>query len=230
VAQGNVRKYLVYAIGEVLLVVIGILIALQVNNWNNESARKDSEIDILQEINRNLSINVSELSAEISKQEGMISTINLIMEQIKNDIPPHDSMGLRYASVAWGENFKIANSAFENLKTSGFNLVSSDTLRRNIIQLFNVSYDGMAVMFQEVQVAEYANISPLYIRHIEYDEDGNAIVNDFEDLKNDREFTNMLSSRRVWKKDLINMFELLIKETQQLSKMIDQELLKRHQN
>jgi len=36
IEEDNVRKYLLYAIGEILLVVIGILIALQVNNWNEE--------------------------------------------------------------------------------------------------------------------------------------------------------------------------------------------------
>lgn len=34
IEQNNVRKYLLYAIGEIMLLVIGILIALQVNNWN----------------------------------------------------------------------------------------------------------------------------------------------------------------------------------------------------
>jgi hypothetical protein len=34
IASGSITKYLLYAIGEILLVVIGILIALQVNNWN----------------------------------------------------------------------------------------------------------------------------------------------------------------------------------------------------
>ena len=36
IESGSVTKYLLYAIGEILLVVIGILIALQVNNWNEE--------------------------------------------------------------------------------------------------------------------------------------------------------------------------------------------------
>ena len=34
--EGNLKKYLIYAFGEILLVVVGILIALQVNNWNEE--------------------------------------------------------------------------------------------------------------------------------------------------------------------------------------------------
>jgi len=36
IEQDNIRKYLLFAIGEILLVVIGIFIALQVNNWNEE--------------------------------------------------------------------------------------------------------------------------------------------------------------------------------------------------
>ena len=36
IEQSKVRNYFFYAIGEILLVVIGILIALQVNNWNEE--------------------------------------------------------------------------------------------------------------------------------------------------------------------------------------------------
>jgi len=40
IEEDDIRKYLFYAIGEILLVVIGILIALQVNNWNEERIRQ----------------------------------------------------------------------------------------------------------------------------------------------------------------------------------------------
>ncbi|MBK7873993.1 MAG: hypothetical protein IPJ74_26755 [Saprospiraceae bacterium] len=42
--SGSLRKYLVYAVGEIILVVIGILIALQINNWNE--GRKDRKPQI----------------------------------------------------------------------------------------------------------------------------------------------------------------------------------------
>lgn len=42
--SGSLRKYLIYALGEILLVVMGILIALQINNWNE--ARKDYSLEI----------------------------------------------------------------------------------------------------------------------------------------------------------------------------------------
>ena len=43
ISEGKLSKYLIYAIGEIVLVVIGILIALQINNWN-ESRKQDNEV------------------------------------------------------------------------------------------------------------------------------------------------------------------------------------------
>ncbi|MDX1591203.1 MAG: DUF6090 family protein [Balneolaceae bacterium] len=50
IASGSLTKYLLYAIGEILLVVIGILIALQVNNWNEERKAKNDEEALLQNV------------------------------------------------------------------------------------------------------------------------------------------------------------------------------------
>jgi len=44
-SEGKTRKYFKYAIGEIILVVIGILIALQINNWNNENQEKNKLVD-----------------------------------------------------------------------------------------------------------------------------------------------------------------------------------------
>ena len=220
-------KYLLYAIGEILLVVIGILIALQVDNWNNERADRDKEISILTEIQRNLETNVKQFSAEAKLQGSIVESINVIMEQIKNKIPYHDSLGAKYAAIAWTEEFNFANSAFETLKTLGFDKISSDPLRENIIQLFNIRYTRISDVIQKVSVTEHSQLNTLYLRHIEFDQEGNAVVNDSEKLIKDTEFTNMLSSRRIWKIDIINTYKELIEESSELSKMIEHELKRR---
>ena len=55
-AENKFTKYLMYAIGEIVLVVIGILIALSINNWNEDNAsfeRRPSTADILRYMVRN---------------------------------------------------------------------------------------------------------------------------------------------------------------------------------
>ena len=47
-------KYLLYAVGEILLVVIGILIALQVNNWNEERQERIAELNFLSRLREDL--------------------------------------------------------------------------------------------------------------------------------------------------------------------------------
>ncbi len=55
--EGQLSTYLLYAIGEILLVVIGILIALQINNWNEERKAKKEEISTLKELMSEFSSN-----------------------------------------------------------------------------------------------------------------------------------------------------------------------------
>ena len=81
IEQDNVRKYLLYAIGEILLVVIGILIALQVNNWNED--RKEQKIaDELK-----LSI-ISDLTQDIA-------SIDSLQINIQGEIESYDSLQAR---------------------------------------------------------------------------------------------------------------------------------------
>lgn len=127
--------------------------ALQLNNWNNERANRDRELSILKEMNRNLVLNVKKFTSEIENHESIIQNVNIVMSQIKNNIPYHDSLGIRYASIAWTEEFNTASSAFETLKTIGFDLISSDTLRENIITL-NVRYFRFSDVISKVSSAD----------------------------------------------------------------------------
>lgn len=72
-------KYLRYAIGEVVLVVVGILIALQINNWNEDKQERFQERAILKQLNSEFKSNLDQLDEKInSKTELMNSVINLL--------------------------------------------------------------------------------------------------------------------------------------------------------
>ena len=62
IKKNSTFLYLKYALGEILLVVIGILIALQVNEWNNERNRKKAEVTILKQLETDLSTSETELT------------------------------------------------------------------------------------------------------------------------------------------------------------------------
>ncbi len=62
IKESKVSKYLLYAIGEIFLVVIGILIALQINNWNENRKTKSKEQALLVALKQELTTNLEELN------------------------------------------------------------------------------------------------------------------------------------------------------------------------
>ncbi|NNL82590.1 MAG: hypothetical protein HKP28_04315 [Winogradskyella sp.] len=79
-SKGKTGKYLKYAVGEILLVVIGILIALQVNNWNENRKYKNIEKDLLNTITENLKLD----SLSFSKNLRRLRTIDSLHNQLYN--------------------------------------------------------------------------------------------------------------------------------------------------
>ena len=66
--ENEFGKYLIYTIGEIILVVIGILIALQINNWNEEQKIEKEEISILNNLLENLYSAKEQSKSEILKE------------------------------------------------------------------------------------------------------------------------------------------------------------------
>ena len=80
--QGKTANYLKYAIGEIALVVIGILIALQVNNWNIDRVDRKSEQKYLKNIKEDLEKDLVNLSYLINFRKERIKGDGKLIEQI----------------------------------------------------------------------------------------------------------------------------------------------------
>ena len=82
--QNKFVQYSRYAVGEIVLVVIGILIALQINNWNEERKSSKLEIKILKELNNDLKTNLAEVDETFNiTNNRQLSTV-LIFDYFKN--------------------------------------------------------------------------------------------------------------------------------------------------
>jgi hypothetical protein len=75
------KKYSLYAIGEIVLVVLGILIALQINNWNEERKEQNTEKDLLQSLHRDFSESKKAFRHLIVPLERQDQTMSLLLAQ-----------------------------------------------------------------------------------------------------------------------------------------------------
>ncbi|MBW2938057.1 hypothetical protein KXJ69_08060 [Aureisphaera sp. CAU 1614] len=133
--ENKFSKYLLYAIGEIVLVVIGILIALQINNWNENRKNRITEANYYCRILEDLELNeklIDETSELITKK------IILCKELISdiNKIPNNRSIILNKFVVALRQDvFVPSNIAFEELTSSGqLKLLTDLKLKNRLIQ------------------------------------------------------------------------------------------------
>ena len=133
--ENKTGKYFKYAIGEIILVVIGILIALQINNWNENRKNRIAEADYYCRILEDLELNeklIDETSELISNK------IRLCKELISdlNKIPNERSLILNKFVVALRQDvFVPSNIAFEDITSSGqLKLLTDLKLKNRLIQ------------------------------------------------------------------------------------------------
>lgn len=135
-AGKRVSKYMLYAIGEIILVVAGILIALQLNNWNTEQKRTEQELGLLIEMRENLLNDLDDVEYNINSNKRLLFGCEMVMRHLTERTPFHDSLKVHYAQIFGNTKQTNNSSAFENLKSSGFDLIQNDSLRRRISTLY----------------------------------------------------------------------------------------------
>jgi hypothetical protein len=137
--SGSARKYTLYALGEIFLIVLGILIALQINNWNESNKLKTLEKKTLLEIRNELAITRNEINTDLQSHLSEIEEMNKIVEHIIHKKPRTNDVWLSFINASRDHQAYPKSSAFENLKSVGLDIIRNDTLRREITQMYQVS-------------------------------------------------------------------------------------------
>ncbi|MBC2838855.1 DUF6090 family protein [Robiginitalea sp. SC105] len=126
--ENKFRKYLLYAIGEILLVVIGILIALQINNANEYSKQKQQLLKYEQNIVSELKEDLKMLNGLDSLNSAKVGTILSYINYFKNPTRDADTVIQRMYDIQYngGVYKSIAYTIDEIINTGNLSLFSSE--------------------------------------------------------------------------------------------------------
>lgn len=138
IENNKTGKYLKYAFGEIILVVIGILISLQINNWNEANKLNKEELKILTQLNEDFKENKLRLEETINLEKNVIShskaLINIL--QTKNTNVSSDSVincVVKGAKSWWRTEF--ITGTYDAMSGSGkLNALTNDNLKRLLAQ------------------------------------------------------------------------------------------------
>ena len=152
--SGSLRRYIFYAIGEIGLVMVGILLALQVNNWNQERTDKKSESFYLNKLNSNLSEDTIKIQSQINR----ILFENTKLDSLTLQLASKDRVEIDGNHVLYLlSTSKIIpeRSAFDNLKfTNNLSLIKSEFLIDALIDYYS-HWEGSTANWQQ-SIEDYA--------------------------------------------------------------------------
>lgn len=137
IMENKTGKYFKYAVGEIILVVIGILIALQINNWNETRKTRDKEIVYLTNIKSDLENSVQQIETFILKRNTQIKTANNIIEYFKGKpIQNWNDFNKKLIDIYSWERFYLIKNTYEELKNSGnLSLISNKDIKNGLQDL-----------------------------------------------------------------------------------------------
>lgn len=138
ISENKVTNYILYAIGEILLVMIGILLALQVNNWNETRIQQSELRSILKTISLDLERDTLVATGIIKfYEENEKSSLRIINKEITIDNYKECPSCASLVSIY--KPFTIQKKGFDLIKNfSNNNTVKNDTLITNITQFYTI--------------------------------------------------------------------------------------------
>ena len=133
IMENKNSKYLKYAIGEIVLVVIGILIALQINTWNQDRFNKAYEQKMLRELVEDLKLDTTFLNVQFKRIELFEESVDMVLNDPQN-LKENGNFFL-FGGVYFIQNTK----ALETIKSGNVQIPFNDNLRKQISSHYHSS-------------------------------------------------------------------------------------------
>jgi len=195
--ENKTSKYLKYAIGEIVLVVIGILIALQINNWNNDRQEHNRKEIIMSELRKDFEYNKEQLDYIYNGHHKAMVNLKKAIDMF----PILDTANLDSLSYYMTEGgvlnwftYNPRNGVINSLiNTSSFELIDNQELRSLIVGWEDVVSDYTE---DEIKANDFLSdiLNPYTFKYFDYDFDLSNPKSDLKELKS-LEFENLLKER-----------------------------------
>ena len=228
--KNKTGKYLKYAIGEIILVVIGILIALSINNWNENRKLQNEELSLLLDVKSNLEVTLNNFRNDTLLNTESIFQLRKIEYYIEADLPYNNELDTAFGMFGnWQSPYPIT-TAYATLKTKGLDIVSSQPLRNKIVNMYEFE---LVILHNDYDKGEWGivnNANLFLMKHIRSkNSKQSARPNDFENLKKQVEFSNIVGKIIAHRETGLSMYKATMISIENLIANLEDELNSRKQ-
>jgi hypothetical protein len=243
IKENKVSKYILYAIGEIVLVVIGILIALQINNTNEARKQRVEELHYLKNLKTDLQLNIAHIDNYLGTREKAIASANTVIEHYEGKpVEDLEVFNVHTVNVYTWQKFSQINNTFQELINSGkLALISNDSIKGlllNIESLYkslkdeeaHFRYDAETLLYEPQY--EMMDMNPIVQNYLYQVSNGTAGQ---RRKLSEEEFSNLLKDTKQKNGFVMAVYEFTVMNQQfngmktmcqQLIELIDKEIAK----
>ena len=232
-ANSQTYKYLKYAIGEIVLVVLGILIALQINNWNERRKEKAIEDEYLERIYLDLQKDIDYLEDKIRFTSISSESFESFIKEMHQIQKTRQDMIHLISSVYWdAQNILIQDKTYSEIINSGkLSMISRKEIKESIdnyyrncqriqqhISEMNQTGISLFIPVYTITLKYYEVFSPIYDDQMYHDSNW-KFIND-PTSKNFRELEGAAGYYSFKHLNYNNYCKELIKDAEELSEQL----------
>ena len=227
IMENKTSKYFKYAIGEIVLVVIGILIALQINNWNETRKINNIEQSLLNDLKTEVKSNVSDLQIIIDSHRESLNAASRLSSFI---FEPEKAINVSYPvleklfnSMQYNMTYDPKLGTLKSIINSGkIDYISNKKLKYQLSSLTDLIIDANEetnLIQKNMSILFYPSVNKLFERQPD-----NSMVYNVEKLKYDSEYIYWLGYLKVMREIGLEEESGLLNNLQNIIEIIDSEI------
>ncbi|PNQ72414.1 hypothetical protein C1T31_11505 [Hanstruepera neustonica] len=222
--EKRAQRYFFYAIGEIVLVVIGILIALQINTWNKEKQNRVLETTILENLKEDLEIQKELIQEQIDFETSILIQVDSAKTFV-SDTADKTVLERLFRDLGARRTFKANRATFSNMISSGsINLIANADLQNKIVRYFQrLDYTESVVNNNNLYMVD-SNFGAFVANNglgLEVDENNNIVATTKFTNKDKATILSQLTYRSAGSDSVKNLSETLLQVTNDLIREIE---------
>ena len=180
-----------YAVGEVLLIVIGVTIALAANSWWEERKARDQERAMLVQLRSALEVDLQEFEQLLKQHVDQERDVITLVEHMEGDEAYRRDMNPLFRSLRRWRGVAANVSAYEALKSRGLDTITNDELRNQIIYFYEEQAPSLTASANNDRTFVTDRLNPYTDRHFISIDPVRMEPLDYGTLRNDIYFRNL---------------------------------------
>jgi len=209
---------------EILVIVIGILIAFTLNNWNEAKKERLEEIQALTELRESLKYDLEQNSLRsIPLLRNDIELCQRILDNIEGGIYHNDSIDYLFLSRYTSFNPKYI--AYKSLENKGIDLIRNDSLKNAIVEIYDFEYPLLKNRIEQNDFARLTGFTRPFLRkHFYVNEQNKLVPIDMISLYKNHEFKQLVFLMKRTRNLRLRQRLRLITNVEKVINQIDHEL------